>query len=99
MLWSILTSDTSWGKGSKKGFFRTLSLTVGGWGSKVLNFLVKNQCHVYMAYLTILSIFFSHENLEDSRSGWGLPVFYIGGIRHSATLPVKVGLSKNMTWF
>ena len=40
-------------------FFRTLSLTVGGWGSRVLNFLVK-IFNVYMAYLTILKyiIFF-----------------------------------------
>ena len=30
--------------------------TVGGWGSRVINFLVNKQCHVYMAYLTIWSI-------------------------------------------
>ena len=28
---------------------------MGGWGSKVLNFLVKIHMDVYMAYLTILS--------------------------------------------
>ena len=31
---------------------------MGGWGSRVLNFLVKIQRYVYMAYLTILSISF-----------------------------------------
>ena len=35
-----------------------------GWGSRVLNFLVKIKCHVYVAYLTILSILFFHQNLE-----------------------------------
>ena len=46
--------------------------TVGGWGSRVLNFLVKIQCHVYVAYLTILSILLFHEMLTSNFSLFGV---------------------------